>query len=165
MAKMFPSGYINDFDGNTLWRLLSSWQQFYARDPNAVIKPQDWPSKPTDYEQTDVAHSISLTCGRCTDENGRLSKTTIAYLERLPGQWTARKVVPQLFWFHVQCPTCSLSLDLRSIQVQARIEEFLSRKQIPRKTQLSYLAGKIENEPLTAEQLEGWLHRPPGNLV
>lgn len=153
----YPPTYPNEFSNVTLVDLLDVWKDVYESFPFALIAPQDWPSDPTDYAPSDVLHSITLSCGQCENENGAKTKATIAQLDRLPGQWTANA---RLVWWHVKCPSCSLSIDMRSIQVQARLDALLGRKQVPKRVQLTYLADQVA-KPLTVEQLEGWLHRPP----
>lgn len=157
MSKTLPPHYFNKFSNVTLVDLRNVWEDVYASDPHALIADRDWPSDPTDYAPSDVLHSLTLTCGQCTTETGVKTKAPLAQLDRLSGQWTANA---RLFWWRIACPTCSLSIDMRSIQVQARLEGLLGRKQVPNHTQLTYLVDQVQ-DILTAGELPDWLHRFP----
>lgn len=163
MSDTFPGRYANEFEAETLSAVKRVWQDRYDSDPQALIQRGDYPGGPYAHETTDIVHTLKLTCGQCTTETGQKSDVIIAKLDRHEYQWVARRPddgKPPI-WYRVTCPTCHLFVDIRSIQVQARLEQFLWRKQVPGKTQLTYLADLVNSHPLTAAQLEIWLDAPP----
>lgn len=163
MSETFPGRYANQFEAETLSSLKRVWQDRYDSDPQALIQRGDDPGGPYAHVTTDIVHTLKLTCGQCTTKTGRKSDVIIAKLDRHEYQWFARRPEEGKppFMSPVVCRQCLSKVDFRSIQFQARLEEFLWRKQVPRQTQMIYLADKLENQPLTAAQLEIWLDAPP----
>lgn len=158
MTEHYPPGYPNQFTGRTLFELRTIWFDNYGDDTKAEISSDLWPTDPDTYGPADILHSITVTCGRCTTPDGKLSKAPLARIDRLRSQWAVKGDFPTTITNYIYCRICSLSLSLSSIQVQAHLESLLHRKQVPNRTDLKYMVEKVKSQPLNENELARWLH-------